>query len=233
MNRVPVRRSAFLVILAAALIAGVSPSAQTSPAAPIDAILEAPIKDGKIAGASVAVVKGGTTLLMKEYGSADLELAVPTPPKATYEIGSVTKQFTAAAILLLAEQGKLSLDDELTTLLPDYPSQGHRVTVRRLLNHTSGIKGYTEMPEFREFQRLERPRQELVTLFGGQPFEFAPGEQQTYNNSAFFLLGLIIEKVSGTTYEAFVKANLFDRVGMPDSYYCSGRTDPEEPRARL
>ena len=224
MTRVPVRRFAFLVILAAALIACVSPSAQTSATAPIDAILEAPIKDGKIAGASVAVVKGGTTLLMKEYGSADLELAVPTPPKATYEIGSVTKQFTAAAILLLAEQGKLSLDDELTTLLPDYPSQGHRVTVRRLLNHTSGIKGYTEMPEFREFQRLERPRQELVTLFGRQPFEFAPGEQQTYNNSAFFLLGLIIEKVSGTTYEAFVKANLFDRVGMPDSYYCSGRT---------
>ena len=89
------------------------------------------------------------------------------------------------------------------------------MTIRQLLNHTSGIKGYTEMPEFREFQRLHRPRQELVALFSGVPFEFTPGRRRTYNNSAFFLLGLIVEKVSGTTYESFVKTNLFDKVGMP------------------
>jgi CubicO group peptidase (beta-lactamase class C family) len=80
------------------------------------------------------------------------------------------------------------------------------------------------MPEFREFQRLHRPRQELVALFSGMPFEFTPGAEQTYNNSAFFLLGLIVEKVSGTTYESFVKTNLFDKVGMPDSYYCSEKS---------
>ena len=198
MTRLRVRFTASLVVLAALMAAGM-PSAQTSLATRVDAIVEAPIKDGKLAGASVAVVKGGQPLVIKAYGFADLELDVPTPPGATYEIGSVTKQFTAAAILLLAEQGKLSLDDELTKFLPDYPTTGHRVTIRRLLDHTSGIKGYTEMPEFREFQRLERPRHELVTLFSGQPFEFAPGEQQTYNNSAFFLLGLVIEKVAGTS----------------------------------
>lgn len=217
-------RNLALCLLACMAVAGSPTAAQTDLGARIDAVVAPPIRDGKLAGASVAVVRGGRTLLMKGYGFADLELEVPTPPKATYEIGSVTKQFTAASILLLAEQHKLSLDDELTKYLPDYPTRGNRVTIRQLLNHTSGIKGYTEMPEFREFQRLHRPRQELVALFSGVPFEFAPGTEQTYNNSAFFLLGLIIEKVSGTSYESFVKSHLFDKVGMPDSYYCSEKT---------
>jgi len=217
-------RNLALCLLACVALAGSPAAAQTDLGGRIDAVVTPPIRDGKLAGASVAVVKGGQTLLMKGYGFADLELEVPTPPKATYEIGSVTKQFTAVSILLLAEHNKLSLDDELTKYLPDYPARGNRVTIRQLLNHTSGIKGYTEMPEFREFQRLHRPRQELVALFSGVPFEFAPGTEQTYNNSAFFLLGLIIERVSGTSYESFVKSNLFDTVGMPDTYYCSERT---------
>jgi CubicO group peptidase (beta-lactamase class C family) len=210
--------------LAALLSACSTTAAQTDITARVEAVIRPPITDGKLAGASVAVVRGGQTLLMKEYGFADLELGVPMPPKASFEIGSVTKQFTAAAILLLAEQRKLSLDDDVTKHLPDYPVQGNRITIRQLLNHTSGIKGYTELVEFREFQRMHRPRQELVALFSARPFEFAPGSEQTYNNSAFFLLGLIVEKISGTTYESFVKANLFDKVGMPDSYYCSEKT---------
>jgi len=206
------------------LIGSLDAFSQTRVASAIDAIMEAPIKAGKVAGASVAVVKGGETVVVKGYGLADLELDVPTPPRATYEIGSVTKQFTAAAILLLAEQGKLSLDDELTKFLPDYPTQGNRVTIRRLLNHTSGIKGYTELPEFGELMALKKPRQDLVKLFSARPFEFKPGEEEIYNNSAFFLLGLIIEKVSGKTYAQFVQEQLFDKVGMKDSYYCSEST---------
>src|SRR5262245_15957658 len=194
---------------------------QSSITARIDAIVEAPIKAGKVAGASVPVVKGNETILQKGYGFADLELDVPTPPRATYEIGSITKQFTAASILLLAEQGKLSLDDELTKFFPDYPTQGNRVTIRRLLNHTSGIKGYTELPEFREFQMLKKPKEDLVKLFSAKPFDFTPGEEMIYNNSAFFLLGLIIEKVSGKSYADFVQEYLFDPVAMKDSYYCS------------
>ncbi|MDA1306310.1 MAG: serine hydrolase, partial [Acidobacteria bacterium] len=143
-----------LVMLAALvlLVGRGAVSGQASLTARIDAIIETPIAAGKVAGASVAVVKNGKTILMKGYGLADLELDVKTPPGVTYEIGSVTKQFTAAGILLLQEDGKLSLDDEVTKFLPDYPTQGHRITLRRLLNHTSGIKGYTEMAEFREFQ---------------------------------------------------------------------------------
>src|SRR5437016_6908562 len=205
------------------LVAIIQASGQESIAVKIDAIVEAPVKAGRVAGASVAVVKGNETIVTKGYGFADLELDVPTPPQATYEIGSITKQFTAAAILLLAEQGKLSLADEITKFLPDYPMQGNHVTIRHLLNHTSGIKGYTELPEFRDFQMLKRPREELVKLFSGRPFDFKPGEEQIYNNSAFFLLGLIIEKVSGKPYAEFIQEQLFDRVGMKDSYYCSER----------
>jgi CubicO group peptidase (beta-lactamase class C family) len=187
----------------------------------VDSIVNDALKGGRAAGMSVAVVRGRDTLVFKPYGYADLEFDVPTPPAAIYEIGSVTKQFTAAAILQLQEQGKLSLDDEITKYLTSYPTQGNRITIRRLLDHTSGIKGYTELPEFGRFMVLKQPKDSLVALFSSKPFDFAPGEAQVYNNSAFFLLGMIIEKVSGTTYADYVKKNLFDKAGMVDSRYCS------------
>lgn len=189
--------------------------------ATIDSIVNAPIKAGKLAGASVAVVHGKDTLLLKGYGLADVELGVPTPDRGTYEIGSVTKQFTAVAIMQLVEQGKINLDDNITKYLPDYPTQGNTVTVRGLLSHTSGIKGYTELPEFQLIGMQSLPRDSLVKLFSKKPFDFKPGEQETYNNSAFFLAGLIIEKVSGMSYADYVQKNLFDKAGMKDSYYCS------------
>jgi CubicO group peptidase (beta-lactamase class C family) len=191
------------------------------PIAAIDRIIEAPIKAGKMAGASVAVARRGEPLVAKSYGLADLELDVPMPGDASFEIGSVTKQFTAASILLLAERGKLSVDDEVTKYLPQYPTHGQRITLRHLLTHTSGIKGYTELPEFGDLMKLKKPRETLVALFGDKPLDFTPGDALVYNNSAYFLLGLIIEKVSGQGYADFVKANLFDRAGMASSYYCS------------
>jgi len=191
--------------------------------AAIRAIVEAPIKSGKVAGAAVAVARQGQSILSESFGKADLELDVPMPADASFEIGSVTKQFTAAAIMLLVERGKLGLDDELTKYLPDYPTNGQRITIRHLLTHTSGIKGYTELPEFGDLMPLRKSPDTLVKLFSGKPLDFAPGENLVYNNSGFFLLGLIIEKVGGQSYADFVKANLFDKVGMPGSYYCSER----------
>lgn len=217
------RHQRFAALGAFLVLSACSAAAQDDLAATVDAIVEAPIKAGRVAGASVAVVRGNRTLVERGYGFADLQLDVPTPPRAIYEIGSITKQFTAAAILLLAEDGKLSLDDELTKFLPDYPTHAHRITVRHLLNHTSGIKGYTELEEFGELMVLKKPKEELVKLFSSKPFDFAPGEDLIYNNSAFFLLGLIIEKASGSSYADFVKARLFDKVGMNDSSYCSER----------
>ena len=191
--------------------------------AAVDSIVGAALTGGRAAGVSVAVVRGTDTLVLKAYGQADIELDVPTPERAVYEIGSVTKQFTSASILLLAEQGKLSLDDPLTKYLPDYPTRGHTVTIRRLLDHSSGITGYTEMPAFGPLMIQRFPRDTLVKLFSAQPFKFAPGEAVAYNNSAYFLLGLVIEKVTGGTYADFVKKNLFDKFGMPDSRYCNER----------
>jgi CubicO group peptidase (beta-lactamase class C family) len=196
--------------------------AATSPkAAAIEAIVTAPIKAGTVAGASLVVAERGQTIVAKSFGMADLELDVPMPDDASFEIGSVTKQFTAASILLLMERGKLALDDEVTKYLPDYPTHGQRITIRHLLTHTSGIKGYTEMKEFADIMPLRKPADTLVKMFGAQPLDFAPGEAMVYDNSAYFRLGLIIEKVSGASYADFVKANLFDKVGMKNSYYCS------------
>jgi CubicO group peptidase (beta-lactamase class C family) len=176
-----------------------------------------------VAGVSVAVVRGADTLLPRGYGYVDLEWDVPTPEdaSASYEIGAVTKQFTAAAVLKLVEQGTLDLDADVKEYLPDFDTQGHAVPVRRLLDHTSGIKGYTEMPAFGELAMRDLPRDTLVSLFEAEPFDFETGASAIYNNSAYFLLGLIIEKLSGQSYEAYVQERLFDALGMENSYYCS------------
>jgi CubicO group peptidase (beta-lactamase class C family) len=221
----PLRRSAIALALLPALPA--LTAAQTMDrdrvAAAVDSLAADALRGNRAAGLTVAVVRGPDTLVHKGYGFADLELQVPTPLGAVYEIGSITKQFTAVAVLQLAEQGKLSLDDPLTRYLPTYPTNGHAVTIRRLMDHSSGIQGYTEMRTFGPLAVQRLPRDTLVALFSREPFKFAPGEAVAYNNSAYFLLGLVIEKVTGGTYADYVKKNLFDRAGMPDSRYCSER----------
>ncbi len=191
--------------------------------ASLDSAVRAHVEHEMVAGVSVAVVRGADKLLSRGYGYVDLEWDVPTPEdaSASYEIGSVTKQFTTAAILKLVESGDLDLDRDVTEYLPDFDTQGHAVPLRRLMDHTSGIKGYTEMPIFEELAMRDLPRDTLVSLFEAEPFEFEPGTALTYNNSAYFLLGLIIEKVSGQSYEEFVQEHLFDALGMESSYYCS------------
>ncbi|MEZ4416029.1 MAG: serine hydrolase domain-containing protein [Gemmatimonadota bacterium] len=193
--------------------------------AALDSAARAHVESLTVPGVSVAVVRGADTLLMRGYGMVDLEWSVPTPEdaSASYEIGSVTKQFTAAAVLQLVEQGKLDLDADVSEVLPEFDTRGHRVPVRRLLDHTSGIKGYTEMPVFGELVAKKLPRDTLVSLVEAEPFEFEPGTAQIYNNSAFFLLGLIIEKASGQSYEDYVREHFFAALGMRDSYYCSER----------
>ncbi len=216
------RRAAARAALAA--LAGAAPLAAQADRATLvaaaDSMAAAAIDAGDVAGMSIAVLRGADTLLLAAYGSADLELDVPTPDDAVYEIGSVTKQFTAASMLLLQEEGKLSLDDDLSRWLPDYPLGGRSLPLRRLLDHTSGIKGYTEMPVFGSLVVQHLPRDSLVTLFAAEPFEFEPGEALIYNNSAYFLLGLIIEKASGETYEDFVESRLFEPAAMTGSRYC-------------
>lgn len=220
-------RAAALAITALGVIASLPASAQVLErsrlVAALDSAARAHVEHPMVAGVSVAVVRGTDTLLMRGYGLANLELSVPTPAdaSASYEIGSVTKQFTAAAILQLVEQGKLDLDEDFTKYLPAFNSRGHRVPLRRLLDHTSGIKGYTEMAVFGEIASKKLPRDTLISLVEDQPFEFEPGTAQIYNNSAYFLLGLIIEKVSGESYEDYIRKHVFEPAGMAGSYYCS------------
>lgn len=186
----------------------------------VDSIAATAIDSGVAAGMTVGVLRGTDTLLLRAYGSADLELGVLTPEDAVYEIGSVTKQFTAAAVHLLEEDGKLSLDDDLSKWMPDYPLADRALPLRRLLDHTSGIKGYTEMSAFRSITVQDLPRDSLVKLFAAEPFEFEPGEALIYNNSAYFLLGLVIEKASGVSYEEFIESRVFEPAGMDGSRYC-------------
>ena len=188
--------------------------------ATLDSLARAHAADTLVAGTAVAVVHRGDTLLLGGYGLADLEWGVPMVSDAVFEIGSMTKQFTAASVLQLVEQGKLDLGADLTAYLPDYDTQGRRIPFRRLLDHTSGIKGYTEMPVFGEYMMRELPRDSLVAKFEAVPLEFEPGTALIYNNSAYFLLGLVIEKVSGEKYGDYVKEHIFEPLGMSRSYYC-------------
>ncbi len=189
----------------------------------LDSAARAHTEHEMVAGVSVAVVKGADTLLLGGYGLVDLEWGVHTPVDATasYEIGSVTKQFTAAAVMQLVDEGKLDLDADMSEYLPEFDSQGQEVPLRRLLDHTSGIKGYTEMAVFGELSMKDLPRDTLVSLVEKEAFEFEPGTALIYNNSAYFFLGLIIERVSGQSYEEYVEERLFAPLVMADSYYCS------------
>lgn len=192
--------------------------ANAATAAAIDELLSKSFKPGD-PGAAAIVVKNGNVILRKGYGMANLELGIPIEPDMIFRIGSITKQFTAVATLMLVDQGKLSLTDEITKFIPDYPTQGHTITVEHLLTHTSGIKSYTGLPEWRPLWRKDVSLKEMIDLFKNKPMEFAPGESWNYNNSGYVLLGLIIEKASGQTYQDFIEKNIFAPLGMKQTFY--------------
>ena len=189
----------------------------------IDSLAEATLVQGTVAALSIGVKRGGDLLLVKGYGQADIENDVPAVAETVYRIGSITKQFTAAAVMQLVEAGKIGLDDPITKHLPDYPMQGHQVTIRHLLTHTSGIKSYTGLAAWRPTIKLDLTDEELLAFFKDEPFDFAPGERFLYNNSGFYLLGVIIEKASGETYREYLNAHLFGPLGLKGSSYCDER----------
>lgn len=172
-------------------------------------------------GATALIYKDGEVIYRKGFGYANLELGVKMQPEHVFEIGSITKQFTAIAILMLEEQGKLKVEDEITKFIPDYPTHGKTITIHHLLNHTSGIKSYTNMKSFQKNARVDMTPTEIIDFFKNEPMEFDPGEQFRYNNSGYILLGYIIEVTSGESYEDFVQKNIFDKLQMTNSYYGS------------
>ncbi|MEM6699904.1 MAG: serine hydrolase domain-containing protein, partial [Bacteroidota bacterium] len=172
-------------------------------------------------GATALVAKNGKVIYKNAIGHANFELDVPMQVDNVFRIGSITKQFTAVAILMLEEQGKLSLQDEITKYIEDYPTQGKTITIEHLLTHTSGIKSYTNIPKFFGKAREDLTPMEVIDFFKGEEMEFDPGDQWNYNNSGYFVLGAIIEKVTGETYAKFIEEELFAKVGMESSYYDS------------
>lgn len=188
--------------------------------AEIDAIMNAEVKsDGP--GAAIAVVKDGSVVHRAGYGLANVEWRVPIQPDTVFRLASITKQFTAVAIMILAEQGKLSVDDLITKFFPDYPTSGHYITIHHLLTHTSGIFSYTSSLEALKNLLSDKTPQEICDGFCRVPFDFKPGARFLYNNSGYVLLGMIIEKLSGMSYADFIQKHIFDPLGMTKSYYLS------------
>jgi CubicO group peptidase (beta-lactamase class C family) len=165
---------------------------------------------------AVIVMKQNKVLLRKGYGMADREWNIPNTPDAKFRIGSITKQFTATCILQLTEAGKLSLDDKLSKFFPGYP-KGDSVTIHMLLNHTSGIANYTDLREFDNTARLTLSQDSIISTFKNKPYNFSPGTKWAYTNSGYFLLGSIIEKISGQSYNDYLRQHIFDKLGMNNS----------------
>ena len=196
--------------------------------ASIDALATEALEAGPLAGVSVAVMRDGRTVVSKGYGLADIARRVPATADTVYPIGSLTKQFTAAAILQLVEAGRLTLDDDLGVLLPDFPTQGHHVTVRHLLNHTSGIVDHTDLAGGRG--EPGTTRQAVVDLIAAQRFDFAPGERFSYTNSGYLLLGLVIEKVTGGSYASYLEDHVFEPAGLRRTSYCPDEQEAGQAR---
>jgi len=167
------------------------------------------------------VAKNGKIIYKKAVGHANAELDVPMEVNNVFRIGSITKQFTSVGILMLEEQGKLSLQDEITKFIEDYPTQGKTITIEHLLTHTSGIKSYTNMPVLMSKAREDLTPMEAIDLFKNEKMEFDPGDDWNYNNSGYFLLGAVIEKITGKSYAEFIEEEIFTKVGMENSYYDS------------
>lgn len=184
----------------------------------IDAVAKQDVNSGHVAGAAIAVLRHGRLVFSRGYGCSNLELREPVSARTVFRIGSLTKQFTAAGVLLLAEQGKLKIDDRLSLYLPDFP-RANEVTLRDLLNHTSGIHNFTEGPVIEKISTTGATVQQLIADIASQSplYDFDPGTGWWYSNSNYTLLGAVIEKVSGKSWATFMKTEIFDKLGMADT----------------
>jgi len=180
---------------------------------------------GGTPGVAILVARNGQIVFQDGFGFADVAHQAPISVATKFRIGSITKQFTAAAVLRLAEQGKLSLDDPLAKYFPDFP-HGDQITLRHLLTHTSGIHSYTEKPGF--MSRVTSPidPEKLIEWFRNDPPDFAPGTKFRYDNSGYFLLGEIVAKVSGKPYGDFLREAFFEPLGMKDTGVYSNAAPP-------
>ncbi len=185
-----------------------------------DSLIQTEFNDRNGPGGVFLIAKNGKPVYQKAFGKANLELDVNVSPESVFQIGSMTKQFTAIAVLMLEEQGKLHVKDPVSKYIADYPS-GDKITIHHLLTHTSGIKDFTKMKSLSDISRKDMTPKMMVDFFKHEPADFAPGEKFEYNNSGYVLLGYLIELASGESYEHFIKKHIFEKAGMSASCYAS------------
>lgn len=186
--------------------------------AKLDAYLTAATQQRLFSG-SVLIAEKGRVLLKKGYGMANIELDVANSPQTIFRLGSITKQFTATSILILQEQGKLSVQDPVCKFITECPSAWEPLTIHHLLSHTGGIPNFTAQPDYVRTMSLPSPPAATLARFKDKPLAFAPGEKFAYSNSGYVVLGMIIEKVSGQAYGDFVRKNIFEPLQMKNSGY--------------
>jgi D-alanyl-D-alanine carboxypeptidase len=221
-----------VMVLAACAPAGAPPaSAPTLPAAAaaaLDSIAAAAVEEGATVGIAIGVARDGVPVHTAGHGFADLGAGTPVTDSTVFRIGSITKQFTAAAILRLAEEGRLTLDDDISRHLPEYPTHGRRITIHHLLNHTSGIHSYTSVPEAMARSGEPAGPEEVLAMVRDRDLDFEPGASYAYNNTGYFLLGLVIEAVTGEDYAEHLDRILLRPLGLRETGYCPH--EPEVPR---
>ncbi|HET7117169.1 MAG TPA: serine hydrolase [Hanamia sp.] len=183
-----------------------------------DSIMQATYKYNE-PGAVLLIAKDGYPVFEKAYGLANMELQILNRPDYEFEIGSNTKQFTAVSILQLVQEGKMALQDDIHKYLPAYNTHGRSITIENLLTHTSGIPNFLDKDFFKKKYRNDEPRDSIAKWFSRDSLLFEPGTDWSYSNSGFFLLGQIIEKVSGMSYEEYVQKNIFNPLHMDHSYF--------------
>jgi CubicO group peptidase (beta-lactamase class C family) len=207
------------LIAVAWMLLSLNAAAEVKAAAPqagLDEVVRSFFDRGTFMG-SVLVVQGDEVLLNKGYGSADLEWNRPNDPTVRFHIGSLTKQFTAALILQLQDEGRLRVGDPVSRYLPDAPKSWEKITLADLLGHRSGIPNFIGDPAFRAWSMSERTPAEELALFRDKPLEFAPGSRYSYSNSNYTVLGIILEKVTGKSYGQLLRERILAPLGMDDS----------------
>jgi CubicO group peptidase (beta-lactamase class C family) len=182
----------------------------------VDEYVNGLVKQNRFSGA-ILLARGGKVLLSKGYGMANLEDETPNTSRTKFRLGSLTKQFTAAAILLLQERGKLSVQDAVCKYMENCPAAWSAITIHHLLTHTSGIPNMTSFPEFRKVKFFPTTPMESIAMFKDKPLDFVPGEKFSYSNSGYILLGHIVERASAKPYADFLRENIFQPLGMKNT----------------
>jgi CubicO group peptidase (beta-lactamase class C family) len=203
--------STVLVMTCKKDITGPSPDFE----AEVDAYVLPFVKAAGYSG-TILIAKGGKILVNKGYGMADYEWGIHNTPRTVFQIASISKSFTAAAIMILAERGLLSVEDPLARFLPDYP-RGDEITIRHLLTHTSGIPNVNDFPEYSRESRFPHTLEQIIGMFKGRSLEQEPGTGYRYSNSNYNLLAYIIAKTSGISYGDFLRENIFEPLGMDNT----------------